>query len=171
MKNFFLIYVILFWSCGSHKKLQTEIYKGREILVGKTDRKAFQQKYYNEWFDANYRDYRTNGEVLKKLRQKINQYDIKIVMGTWCGDSRLYVPLLYKVLDEADYEKEPVVYCVPRDYKNYKPVSKDNIIRVPTIIVLKGKKEVGRIIEYPMQSIEEDLWQIIKGNYKHELQN
>ncbi len=170
MKKIFIFLVALLISCSTQTTLHKELYKGKEILVGQTTRKSFQQKPYNEWFDANYRDYRPDTEIIKELSPVLNQYDIKIIMGTWCGDSQDQVPVLYKVLDEAGYEKEPEVYCVPREYKTYKPVLKDSIIRVPTIIVLQDGQEKGRIIEYPMKTIEEDLRDILQGNYHHELE-
>ncbi len=170
MKKIVILLVAFLLSCGGQEALHTEIYKGKEILVGKTTRKSFYQKYYNEWFDANYRDYRSQAVTIQKLKPLINSYDIVIVMGTWCGDSREQVPVLYKILDEAGYQKEPEVYCVPRKYLSYKPVKNFHLKRVPTIIIYKNGQEKGRIIEYPMQSLEDDMLKIIQGGYRHELQ-
>jgi len=62
------------------------------------------------------------------------------------------------------------VYCVPRKYKYYKPVKSFQLVRVPTIIVYQNGVEKGRIIEYPMHSIEADLLKIMTTNqYRHEL--
>jgi tetratricopeptide (TPR) repeat protein len=38
-----------------------------------------------------------------------------------------------------------------------------NIFRVPTLIISKKKTEIGRIIEYPVQSLERDMLSIIKS--------
>ncbi len=172
MKNKILFLSLLFLtSCGTSTKLHTEQYKGRDILVGKGHRSDLEKKYYNEWFDANWRDYRPDNQIIGKLNPIINNYKIVVIMGTWCSDSREQVPVLYKILDDAGYRQNPDIYFVPRKYKSYKPVLSYNIIRVPTIIVYQNEQEKGRIIEYPMKSIEADLLNILTtGDYRHELQ-
>ena len=140
-------------------------------MVGKGHRSDLEKKYYNEWFDANWRDYRPDTQIISKLKPIINDYKIVVLMGTWCPDSREQVPYLYKVLDDAGYQQNPDIYFVPRKYKSYKPAKSYKIIRVPTIIVYKNGQEKGRIIEYPMKSIEADLFKIMMTDeYKHELQ-
>jgi len=166
----FLVIVLLFVSCSSSEKLHTEQYKGKEILVGKAQRSDFSKKPYNEWFDANYRDCYPDASVIEALKSHINNYRFAVVLGTWCPDSQEQVPVFFKVLDQAGYKQEPVIYCVPRHYKDYKPVKKYNIIRVPTFIVYENNKEIGRIIEYPMENIEADLLKIMTSkDYRHEL--
>jgi len=170
MKKILILFVLIAVSCHSTYQLHTETYKGKPILVGKATMTDLEKKPYNEWFDANYRDYRPDNKTVENLKSLVNDYDFRIILGTWCGDSQEQVPALFKVLDETGYKKQPELYCVPRDYKSYQPAIDNGVIRVPTIIVLKKGKEAGRIIEYPMQSIEEDLYQIMStGNYKHEL--
>jgi len=170
MKKSFILFIFLLVACHSTYKLHTETYKGKPILVGKAGLQDLEKKPYNEWFDANYRDYRPNAGIIEKLKPLVNDYDFRVILGTWCGDSQEQVPVLFKVLDEAGYKKQPELYCVPRDYKSYQPAIDNGVIRVPTIIVLKKGNEIGRIIEYPMQSIEADIYQIMStGDYVHEL--
>ena len=173
MKNSFFILLILFLTgCGTTEKVHTAQYNGKDILVGKGHRSDLEKKYYNEWFDANYRDYRPDAKIINQLKPVVNAYKIVILMGTWCPDSREQVPVLFKVLDEAGYRKTPDIFFTPRKYKYYKPAKNYKIIRVPTIIVYKDDKEKARIIEYPMKSIEVDLLKIMTTNdYLHELQD
>jgi hypothetical protein len=171
MKKAVILFLVLLFSCQSGLRLHTEIYKGHPILVGKAQLSDLETKPYNEWFDANYRDYRPDNEFINKLKSVIDDYRFTVILGTWCGDSQEQVPALFKVLDAAGYRHPVELYCVPRKYKEYKPVRKYKLIRVPTIIIYKDKFEKGRIIEYPMDRIESDLWQIISTNtYRHELQ-
>ncbi len=166
--SFFLLLLLI--SCKTVEKLHTEQYKGHDILVGKATRADLEKKPYNEWFDANYRDYRPKQAVVDALKPVVNQYRFVVLLGTWCGDSQMQVPVFFKVLDQAGYRKKIDMYCVPRKYKYYKPAKSYDIVRVPTIIVYQKGKEVGRIIEYPMASIEEDLLKIMTtSDYRHEL--
>jgi len=163
-------FIISIWACSSTDKLHTAQYKGKPILVGKAQRKNLEKKPYNEWFDANYRDSRLDQNIINQLKPVIDKYNFKVIMGTWCGDSQKQVPVFFKVLDQAGYHKNVPVYCVPRKYKYYKPVKPFQIVRVPTIIVYQNGVEKGRIIEYPMHSIEADLLKIMTTNqYRHEL--
>ena len=43
-----------------------------------------------------------------------------------------------------------------------------NIIRVPTFIFYKNGEEIGRFVEYPRETVEEDILKIVSGEpYKH----
>ena len=46
-------------------------------------------------------EYKTDEEVIAKLKPIINNYTIKGFMGTWCGDSKRNVPRFYKILEET----------------------------------------------------------------------
>ena len=146
------------------------MYKGHQILVGQAQKSDLEKAPYNEWFTSEYEAYQPNKKAIGNLKNVINDYQFSVVMGTWCGDSQEQVPALYKVLDLSGYKHNITLICVPRNYKEYQPVAAYHLLRVPTIIVYKNGHEKGRIIEYPMQSIEVDLIKIMTTqNYKHEL--
>ena len=70
----------------------------------------------------------------------------------------------FKILDETGYkEKNLTIIGVDRT-KNALSVNIENlnIERVPTFIVFQDGKELGRIVESPKKSLEEDLWKIVK---------
>ncbi len=173
MKNLLktaFVFFLLLVSCNSSKSLHTEMYKGQPILVGKAQRSDLEKVPYNEWFTPEYKAYQPNKNAINNLKNVINDYQITVVMGTWCGDSQEQVPDLYKVLDLSGYKHDITLFCVPRNYKEYEPSASYNLLRVPTIIVYKNGEEKGRIIEYPMQRIETDLLKIMtKQFYRHEL--
>jgi len=170
MKNLYVLLLIFFVSCQTSYKLHTETYKGNDILVGKAKRSDLEKDTYQTWFTTNYKDYQPDEKIINQLKPVINDYKFTVLLGTWCGDSQEQVPVFFKVLDQAGYQKQPELYCVPRKYKYYQPAKDYKIIRVPTIIVYYKGKEKARIIEYPMQNIEADLLKIMIGNeYLHEL--
>ena len=99
-------------------------------------------------------------------------------MGTWCGDSKREVPKFYKVLEAANFSENKLrVVGLNNGSKQYKqgPNGEEkglNIHRVPTFIVYNKKgKEVGRIVEHPVESLEADLLKICQGkSYEHKYQ-
>ena len=90
-------------------------------------------------------------------------------MGTWCGDSRREVPRLLKVLDEAGIAPQNIrIICTKSGNPGHKtsPGREEQglyIFRVPTVIVYRQNKELGRIVESPVQSLEKDLLTIVNG--------
>ncbi|MBL4663160.1 MAG: hypothetical protein JKY22_06315, partial [Flavobacteriaceae bacterium] len=80
-------------------------------------------------------------------------------------------PRFYKILDEANFPLERLtMVAVSRDRQAMKqsPGGEHeglNIHRVPTFIIYKNGKEVNRIVESPVTSLEEDLVNIIQKNY------
>lgn len=135
-----------------------------KILMGFCDIKGLQKGVYGAYFESQYDIYDPADIYTSKLQEKLDDYEITLVMATWCIDSKREVPRLYKVLDESGYNTKRVkVIAVNRDKQAVVvDISDMNIERVPTIIVYKDDKEIGRIIETPKKSIEQDLWKIIK---------
>ncbi|MCF2874892.1 MULTISPECIES: tetratricopeptide repeat protein [unclassified Tenacibaculum] len=142
--------------------------KGRVMLLGKTNKKAFETKDFS-WFQKNYEDYITNKDVIKEFKEQLKDYTIKVFYGSWCGDSKRGVPKFYKVLDEAGYDlKNLDAIAVDRKPEAYKasPNGEEkglNIHRVPTFIFYKNNREVGRIVESPKQDYERDMLAITQG--------
>ena len=86
-------------------------------------------------------------------------------MGTWCSDSHEQVPRFFKVMDEAGYPADNVrIICVDREKKDgSEDVDSLNIELVPTFIFYKEGIELGRIVETPKQTMEEDIFEILKA--------
>jgi thiol-disulfide isomerase/thioredoxin len=116
-----------------------------------------------ENYDRNYAAYEPEKEVLTKLGVLIKDIDITAVIGTWCGDSKLYVPRFYKILDAIGFTESKLMLIEVDEEKKAINDSIDhlNIISVPTFIIYKQDKELGRIIESPQQTLELDLLTLI----------
>ena len=73
------------------------------------------------------------------------------------------VPVFFRVIDLAAFDNQNIrIFCVDRT----KTVEKMEleIEKVPTFIVYRKGEEIGRIIESPIKSMEEDLYEILKNN-------
>ncbi len=90
---------------------------------------------------------------------------ITVIFGTWCGDSKQHVPRLLKALHDANNPKLKVK-LIGIDNQFNQPidvVQPRRLLNVPTVIVERGGREIGRIIETPAtNSIEEDLAAILQ---------
>jgi thiol-disulfide isomerase/thioredoxin len=137
---------------------------GKNILIGYCDRSGLEQGFFGAYFSSQNELYMPKESIIKKLTEVINKVQITIVFGSWCPDSRLQMGRFFKILDETGYkEKNLTIIGVDRT-KNALSVNIENlnIERVPTFIVFQDGKELGRIVESPKKSLEEDLWKIVK---------
>ena len=135
-----------------------------DFLVGSVDCEALQKGDFGEHFLSEYQAYHPNQEIISQLRQSIYDCSIIVVLGTWCKDSQQQVPRFYKVLDELHYNTSTITnICVDKNKEAEGTSVNDlSIERVPTIIFYGKEKEIGRIIETPNSSLEEDAFQIVK---------
>jgi thiol-disulfide isomerase/thioredoxin len=93
----------------------------------------------------------------------LNGIKITLVMATWCGDSKEWVPRFYKILDELNFNyKNLTLISVDRDKKAAgTEVETLNIERDPTFIFYNKKTELGRIIEVPVDLLEKNMLKIL----------
>ena len=133
------------------------------MLLGYCNRETFKDTTYSWWFNSMYDVYNIDSTTANKLTDKIKNVDIKVVMGTWCSDSRREVPRLFRILDYLKYPSDDVkIIAVGRDKMGRGDETKNlNIELVPTIIFYRGGKELGRIIESPKESLEKDMLKIL----------
>lgn len=136
---------------------------GNPMLVGICSREAFLTSDFSEWFNKEYTDYPINQSILSSISKDYNDLKILIVMGTWCGDSRREIPRFYKILDEIQFpDSNTTLVAVNRKKQGLKNETEGlNIQLVPTMIFYKNGGEIGRIIETPTKSLEEDVFNIL----------
>ena len=145
-------------------------YEESVMLLGKANRKGLQMEAFMGWLNPGYADYKVDSETLEQLKPLLKDVNITIFMGTWCEDSQRETPHFYKILDEANFSESKLTLITvsdekttPQGFENGK-----NITNVPTLIFYNNEKELGRIVEYPIESLEKDMLAILSGKeYKH----
>jgi hypothetical protein len=112
------------------------------------------------------KNYEPNANAVSQIKSTDKDTTVTLAFGTWCPDSKNYVPRLLKALRTAGNDKiqitligvdnqfrEPVAVVQPR-----------RITNVPTVIVEREGHEIGRIVETPAaKTMEEDLASILQG--------
>ena len=137
--------------------------KEGEILVGNCDRAGLEQGEFGIFFSAEYNAYKPDKKILSKLSSCLKPIEIRVILGTWCSDSREQVPRLFKILDKAKFDNQKItLVCVDSEKKaGSLDISSYDIKKVPTIIFSRDGKEVGRIIETPTKTLEKDMLTIV----------
>ena len=133
-------------------------------LLGYFTREQMYRTPHCEWYLNGYDNYKPESEIVNKLTMiSTDNLTIKVVLGTWCPDSRREVPRFLHVLDLWKFPAEKVTF-IGVDNLKLSPVGEYDrleIQRVPTFILYKNNIEAGRIIENPLTSLEQDIVNIL----------
>lgn len=145
--------------------LQPDQKSGKEVLIGYCNRDGLMTGDFGEMFRQYYQIYHPKKDVVSRLKKHKDGLSILIVLGTWCSDSKEQVPKFFKVLDKMKFDEENLeMIGVDREKKGGGvDVSGYDIMRVPTFIFIRNGKEIGRIIETPVRSLEVDMLGIVGG--------
>ncbi len=120
--------------------------------------------FENMLWKTAYNDYSFNSDVLELLKTKKDKgIGIEVYFAYWCGDSEHNVPPFIKILDSIGSETFKIeYYTVGRKKKGEKfYVPKLKVERIPTFIFYENGEEIGRIVENPSDTLEEDFLKII----------
>lgn len=169
--HFYSIIIFLFVVQLNTQNLNNEITENTKTpyLFGKIDRPGLENGNYT-WFTKNYENYSVDQKLITSISDKILDYELILFMGTWCGDSKREVPKVYKILDVMKFpENQLTTIAVGRTgtLYNKSPQHEEdglNIHRVPTLIFYKNGKEINRIVEQPVISLEQDMLDIVSDN-------
>lgn len=137
----------------------------RSILLGKVTLVGLNDTLCADWFKPEFKDYKVDAGILSQLKKKdLSELKMTLVLGTWCHDSHLQVPRMIKLLEAMKFPMSKLSLFAMDTYKKAPgiDIKAIDVKLVPTLIVYRGEKELGRIIESPKLSIEADLLEIIK---------
>ncbi len=169
MKYIIFFLSLIFFSCNGQQlnKQTIDEKSGKQMLVGYCDRTAFKDTSFAGWFYTQYENTEVDLDALEQLTT-INKENIfiKIVGGSWCSDTRTHLPSLMFILDQIKFPAEKYELLMVDRSKKTEDANVDelDIQFVPTIIVYRDKKEIGRIVETPQASLEKDLLAILQSN-------
>ena len=144
-------------------------WEGNEILVGRVTYTQMTQ-YTEAWFDKEYDFYRINEERLEKIKPLLKDKRVVLIMGTWCEDSQREVPGMMKILNQAGFNTaEMEIIAIDEDKRTKEGLEKAyNLAYIPALIFFEGEKEMNRIVEFPINSLEQDILDILSGKeYKN----
>lgn len=120
------------------------------------------------WDDYFAPAYALDEDKLKEFTNLSDKKDIHFIVfaGDWCGDSKDEVPKVFKIFNFGNIFFDKIsLYGVDRDKKDTTGTAqKYNIEKVPTLLILQGNNEIGRIVEHPQKDWLEDILTILMKN-------
>lgn len=110
--------------------------------------------------------YSPAADTVAGIRDEKRAATVTAVFGSWCGDSKEFIPRLLKSLEAAG-NPNLTVKLVALDNQFLQPadvIRGRRVINVPTVVVESAGRELGRITESPAgQTMEADLLAILRG--------
>jgi len=73
---------------GQEYRIVDDEKSGKAMLVGTTQREAFQDSNFAWWFNSEYNSYDVDTSLVANFLTDCTNINIKLVLGTWCSDSR-----------------------------------------------------------------------------------
>ncbi|WP_421874238.1 tetratricopeptide repeat protein [Marinoscillum sp.] len=123
---------------------------------------------HGDWFHESYNDCTT--ELTNyKWKKSLKDTEVDIYLGTWCGDSKYWVPKFLHLWDDLGLDRNQLNFIALYDgQEKYKqgPNNEEaglDIHRVPTFIFKENNKEYARIVEFPASDLVTDVAQIALG--------
>lgn len=165
---FAVVFSLLFSATAFSQQKVNRVIKdpvmGMNVLAGPCNFNGLKSGIFAPWFNYQYKVYKPNAKVVNAIKKKLDKTKITIVFGSWCGDSKLQVGRFYKILSEAGYNLKNVNLIAVDRAKKVPGMNIKNlhIKRVPTFIVYRHGKEMGRIVESPKTTLENDLQHILR---------
>lgn len=168
MKKFLIIAAVLL---SVHSAFaQTEVSKdasGNKIVKGFISKQDLATDPAFTWFAQNQQGYTPDQNALQALRANRDSINIIAFGGTWCGDTKYVLPKFFVLADAAGLSQERITLLgVDENKKTIQHLSEAfGITNVPTIIVMKNGKELGRVVEYGHSGLfDKDLGEILSGS-------
>jgi thiol-disulfide isomerase/thioredoxin len=156
MKFLSIVFVCVFFSVSSFSQAQYEISKDEKhpdefILRGIINKYLVQNDTaYGKWYRTSYNMYTADTAILSALEKNKSKAHFVIFGGTWCEDTQFVLPKFFKLQEKSGVPDNAITFFgVNRAKKSLGSIAEAfDVVNVPTIIVMKDGKEVGRVVEY-----------------------
>jgi thiol-disulfide isomerase/thioredoxin len=156
MKLFIALLITVLFAVPSFSQAQYEILKDenhpeQHILRGIINKYLVQNDTsYAGWYSSSFKIYQPDTAILSAFEKNKSKVQLIVFGGTWCEDTQFILPKFFKIQEMSGLPDDRITFFgVNRKKKSLAAIADAfNIINVPTIIVMKEGKEIGRIVEY-----------------------
>jgi thiol-disulfide isomerase/thioredoxin len=135
-----------------------------QILEGSVQKDVLYDALNFPWYNYEYKTYKVDSISLQGMKSEFDSLQFLVFGGTWCSDTQRELPRFIKICDTMGVQSDRMqLFMLDQQKKSaYIHVKVWQVTAVPTFIVMRNGKEIGRIVETPQESLEKHLRQIIK---------
>lgn len=152
--KFLFVVLLLTTSLHLSAQVQYETSKdpenGLKTLKGILSPEIIQNDEAFTWMKNDISWYKPNADCVANLTTVKDTVQFIVFIGTWCEDSHNVYPQFLKLLNQVGFDKKRLtIVGVDRNKTTLGSLCQAlNVTKVPTILVLKAGKEIGRVEEY-----------------------
>jgi thiol-disulfide isomerase/thioredoxin len=135
-----------------------------ETLIGEITAEQLTSNF--KAFDYTDKKHLLSEETIIQLTKIKDTYTIKAFFGTWCHDSEREIPALLDIIEAAQNPNLQLsLIALDMDKEDPKGLAKQYQVKyTPTIVIEAKGKELGRIVERPDNSLEDNILSIINSS-------
>ena len=168
MKHLFLFLLIVGFGILTRAQTQYEVYNDADgkILKGLISKDLILNDPSFGWFRENQSGFLPDREAIRALASKRKTVEILVFGGTWNQDTRFFLPKFFKMTDLASFPEDRITLVgLGRDKKDFGPLAEEmHILSLPTFIILKEGKEIGRVtVSQKSAGWEKEIAAILNG--------
>jgi thiol-disulfide isomerase/thioredoxin len=133
------------------------------VITGKFSEAVLESEYFGNWLKLVPKT-PLNEDTLEALA-KVSKEDLEFVvyLGTWCEDSQTHVPMLFELMQKLNWTCTWIGVNRDKECPFEKKECKTwDIQYVPTLVIKRQGVELGRIVEQPGTTWENDLLKLLK---------
>ena len=168
MKKILIVCTLLIYGSIAFAQPHHEVIKeanGIYILKGLITLDDIKGNGNAEWFATNQQGYTPNALAVEALKKHGSSIHIIAFVGTWCDDTKFILPKFYSLMQASNFPQQKVsIIGVDREKKTHSYLTEAlKVENVPTFIVMKDGKELGRVVEYGKYGMwDKELGEVIK---------
>lgn len=149
---------------SSYKLYADEKTDSDTILIGQITAEQLTSNF--KAFDNTDRKTPLSEEAISSLTEIKDIYSIKAFLGTWCHDSEREIPILLDIINTANNPNLQLsLIALNEDKEDPKGFAEQYQIKyTPTIVIEANGIEIGRIVERPEKSLEDNILYIINSS-------
>ena len=105
---------------------------------------------YGKWYNSSQNYYNPDTATLNAFERAKGKVQFVVFGGTWCEDTQFILPKFFALQEKSGVPDANITFWgVDRTKKTMGNIATAfGITNVPTIIVMKDGKEIGRVVEY-----------------------
>jgi len=166
---FFLSTLLVVYTSNAQNRFESLVERANEkSYIGVLSKELLNSETTFTWFGENYKAYQPHTGGLATLKNYRDSIQLLAFMGTWCEDSHFIIPRFFAMAEQAGIDPQRIVLIgVNRKKETWGDLTKTmDIVNVPTILVFRNGKEIGRVIEYGKYGqFDRELGEIIQHSF------
>ncbi|HMK04729.1 MAG TPA: thioredoxin family protein [Ferruginibacter sp.] len=135
---------------AQYEIIKDEKHPEQHILRGIINKYLVQNDSTYRWYNSSQGSYKPDTATLSTFGRNKDKVQFVVFGGTWCEDTQFVLPKFFRLQEMSGIPDNNITFFgVNRAKRSLSGITDAfNVKLVPTIIIMKEGKEIGRVVEY-----------------------